>query len=398
MPDTLEGVKSHRTRTMSILAGGLFIVFMAILSLIPMVKTVSMDIQVTESMFGIIMGSFMVFMAFPQIPIGILSDRYGRRPFLFIGILIFSFGLLIFGLAGSGFQLLVGRSLSGLGAAMFFPTTYAIAGDLYSIRERGKGMGLISMAMGLGTVSGYILGGVVGELFGWRMVFVSMFWISLLVALSSLWVTETSPMIRNSDFGIIKMLRATLLMFKDRTIVLTGLVNSLCAVAVIGAMYTLPFFASGTVSLIQMGFMFIPFAITSSLGASATGIVSDRVGRKLPLIVMIILGGMALLLLAHTTLSPLMIAINFGFVGLCLGPVVTLSTTIMLDQVIRKEARIIGTSLGAFNMIRWLGGATGPIIAGVAIQFAGTRTSFMLLAAFVVLAIFIAFFLKETLE
>jgi len=383
---------------MFILTGGLLIVFMSVLSLIPMLPAVSGELDVSKPMMGIIMGSFMVFMAIPQIPIGVLSDRYGRRPFITIGILVFSFGLLIFGTASSGLQLLVARSLSGLGVAMFFPAAYAIVEDIYPIRERGKGFGIVGLAAGLGTVSGYILGGVVGGLFGWRTVFLSMFFVSLAIAGVSLWLTETSSCSRDLGFGAGKMMMSTLLMFKDRSIFMASMVSMLCGVSVIGASYVLPFFASGTVSPVQMGFIFIPYAITSSLGASVTGTLSDSIGRKTPLIAMIILGGGALLLMSHVTLSPLAIAINFAFVGLCLGPVVTLTIAIMADQVVKKDPRILGTSLGAFNMVRWLGAAAGPMIAGLVMELEGARTSFLVLAALTGLATVIAFFLKETME
>ena len=387
-----------RTRIMFILTGGLLIVFMSVLSLIPMLPAVSGELGVSKPMMGIIMGSFMVFMAIPQIPIGVLSDRYGRRPFITIGILVFSFGLLVFGTAGSGLQLLVARSLSGLGVAMFFQAAYAIVGDIYPIRERGKGFGIVGLAVGLGTVSGYILGGVVGGLFGWRTVFLSMFWLSLAIAGVSLWLTETSLCSRDLGFGARKMMVATLLMFKDRSILMASMVSMLCGISVIGASYVLPFFASGTVSPVQMGFLFIPYAITSSLGASVTGTLSDSIGRKTPLIAMIILGSGALLLMSHVTLSPLVIAINFAFVGLCLGPVVTLTIAIMADQVVKKDPRILGTSLGAFNMVRWLGAAAGPMIAGLVMELEGARTSFLVLSALAGLAMVIALFLRETLE
>ncbi len=387
-----------RTRIMFILTVGLLIVFMSILSLIPMLPAVSGELEVSKSMMGIIMGSFMLFMAIPQIPIGVLSDRYGRRPFITIGILVFSLGLLIFGTSGSGLQLLMARSLSGLGVAMFFPTAYAIVGDIYPVRERGKGFGIVGLAVGLGTVSGYILGGVVGGLFGWRTVFLSMFWVSLVIAGVSLWLTETSICSRDLDLGARKMMVSTLLMFKDRSIVMAGMVSMLCGISVIGASYVLPFFASTTVSPVQMGFIFIPYAITSSLGASVTGTLSDHIGRKIPLIAILILGGSALLLMSHVTLSPLAIAINFAFVGLCFGPVVTLTIAIMADQVVKKDPRILGTSLGAFSMVRFLGAATGPMIAGLVMELQGARTSFLVLAAITGLATFIAIFLHETIE
>jgi ACDE family multidrug resistance protein len=400
MPNTvMDCSRINRNRIMSILTFGLFIVFMAVLSLIPMLPEVSGELGVSKPFMGIIMGSFMIFMAIPQIPIGVLSDRYGRRLFVTAGILVFSFGLLIFGTAESGIQLLVARSISGLGVAMFFPTAYAIVNDIYPIRERGKGLGIISMAVGLGTVGGYILGGVVGGLFGWRIVFLSMAGVSLLLALGTfIWLTETNYCTKHSDFGVRKMLVATMLMFKDRTLLMAGLVSMLCGISVIGASYVLPFFATGTVTPVQMGFIFIPYAITSSFGAFLTGFFSDHVGRKPPLVMMILLGGAALLLMSYVTLTPLAIAINFGFVGLCLGPVVTLSTAILADHVMKNDVRTLGTAIGAFNMIRWLGAATGPLVAGLILELADARTSFFVLGILTLCATIISLFLKETLE
>ena len=108
-----------------------------------------------------------------------------------------------------------------------------------------------------------------------------------------------------------------------------------------------------------------------------------------------ILGGSALFLLSRITPDSLMIAFSFAFVGLCFGPVVTLTSTLLVDEVVRVDSSIIATSMGTFNMIRWFGSAAGPVMAGIFLELYGTRVAFILLSMLVFVSVVMAAGIKE---
>ena len=70
---------------------------------------------------------------------GKLSDLFGRRPMMMIGVSLFLLGSLLCGLSQEMWQLILFRGLQGLGAGAIFPISLAIIGDLFSPRERGTG-------------------------------------------------------------------------------------------------------------------------------------------------------------------------------------------------------------------------------------------------------------------
>jgi len=90
---------------------------------------------------------------------GDLSDHYGRKPFLMIGTIGNALALLLMGLATQLWMLFAARLLAGMLAAATLPTAMAYIGDSTSTEDRGRGMGLIGAAMGVGMVIGPGLGG-----------------------------------------------------------------------------------------------------------------------------------------------------------------------------------------------------------------------------------------------
>ncbi len=94
---------------------------------------------------------------------GSLSDRIGRKPVLMIGVLGYGVTMVLFGLATEFWMLFVFRSLSGILSSATSPTTMAYVSDSTSEKERGGGMGLLGAALGLGTILGPGLGGLLAK-------------------------------------------------------------------------------------------------------------------------------------------------------------------------------------------------------------------------------------------
>jgi DHA1 family multidrug resistance protein-like MFS transporter len=90
---------------------------------------------------------------------GSLSDRIGRKPVLMIGMLGYAITMFWFGLATQLWMLFIARSLSGILSSATSPTTMAYISDSTSEQDRGRGMGILGAAVGLGTVVGPGLGG-----------------------------------------------------------------------------------------------------------------------------------------------------------------------------------------------------------------------------------------------
>ncbi len=95
---------------------------------------------------------------------GEISDRYGRRPVLMIGLFGNGLALLFMGLANSLWVLFAARALAGLLASATMPTSYAYISDSTSEEDRGRGMGILGAAMGVGMVLGPGFSGMLAEI------------------------------------------------------------------------------------------------------------------------------------------------------------------------------------------------------------------------------------------
>ena len=102
---------------------------------------------------------------------GKLSDLFGRKPAMLLGIGLFLLGSIMCGVAWNMGVLIAFRVVQGLGAGAIMPTTITIVGDLYSVEERARVQGYIASVWGIASVVGPTLGGVFAEYVSWRWIF-----------------------------------------------------------------------------------------------------------------------------------------------------------------------------------------------------------------------------------
>ena len=120
---------------------------------------------------------------------GKLSDLYGRRPMLLIGITVFLIGSALSGLSRSMEQLILFRGIQGLGAGALFPVSLAVIGDLFTPAERGKYQGLFGAVFGVAAVIGPLLGGFLTDTVGWHWIF----YVNIPIGIVALYIIGAVP-------------------------------------------------------------------------------------------------------------------------------------------------------------------------------------------------------------
>ncbi|MBM7604357.1 EmrB/QacA subfamily drug resistance transporter [Metabacillus crassostreae] len=103
--------------------------------------------------------------------VGKLSDIYGRKIFILIGIGIFMLGAFLSGTSNDIIQLILYRGLQGFGGGMIMSSAFTTVGDLFTPRERGKWQGLLGGVFGLSSLFGPTLGGYIVDNFDWHWIF-----------------------------------------------------------------------------------------------------------------------------------------------------------------------------------------------------------------------------------
>jgi EmrB/QacA subfamily drug resistance transporter len=102
---------------------------------------------------------------------GKLSDLYGRKPILLVGMTVFLVGSTLCGLAWDDASLILFRAVQGVGSASLFTTAFAVIADMFPPAERGKYQGIYGAVFGIASVVGPLVGGVITEQLSWHWVF-----------------------------------------------------------------------------------------------------------------------------------------------------------------------------------------------------------------------------------
>ena len=108
-------------------------------------------------------------LAFPIV--GRLSDIYGRRLFMLLGLAIFAVGSILLGFSESMTQVVIYRAVQGVGGGTVMTCCYVSVADLFHPTERGKFHGLLSAVYGVSFVVGPILGGFFADALSWQWAF-----------------------------------------------------------------------------------------------------------------------------------------------------------------------------------------------------------------------------------
>ncbi len=355
--------------------------------------------------------------------IGRLSDDYGRKPFMMIGIVIFLIASILCGASGSMWELIGFRLIQGFGAAFIMANAFTVMGDYFAPAERGRWAGIIGGTFALASIVGPLAGGILTDELSWRWVFyvnIPVGGVALLaVALFMPWyrpdatnrkptdwfgagllIAAATPLLLAFSLGgtqvgwldspvVICLIVAVvasfifwrvgrrkgndgimpLPMFQNRTYLLCTVVMLAIGVSMMGAMFNLPFFLQGAqgVSATHSGLVTLPMSIGVVPASVLTGQIISRTGRYKSLAILGASGAAVSLFLLSTldVDSNLNLArLYMLLMGASMGTLMPLYTLLLQNAL---PFQLLGAGTAANQFFRQIGAAVGVALFGTLI-------------------------------
>ncbi len=149
-----------QTKALPILFAIMFLVMVGFGIIIPVLPFYAEELGASPTQLGLLMATYSL-MQFIFAPMwGRLSDRIGRKPVMMIGIFGLSLSFFMLAISSQLWMLFAARIVGGVLSSANMPTVMAYVADITSEDDRGKGMGIIGAATGLGFIFGPAIGGI----------------------------------------------------------------------------------------------------------------------------------------------------------------------------------------------------------------------------------------------
>jgi MFS family permease len=374
-------------RVLPIITAVTFIGFLDTTLLVPIIALYAAELGAGVGITGLVIGLYSIVNTPANVFFGRLIDRVGYKFPLITGLVGDALGMVLYVLCRSPLHLALVRVFHGITGAIAGPATMsAIAA--YSSREReGRTMGIYGISIAAANLIGFGLSGVIASRLGYPWLF--FFGLAMLVAGAGLgWLLpgggqRVAPVeqTQRSGPGAVKVL------FRRR-----GL---LVAYAAIFAQY---FSFGGVVTLLpihlsdagmeafHMGMLLATFSVVFILVQFPSGTLSDRIGRRWPVIAGLGLGITSLVLLPAQTAFP-MLAVIMALYGAGYGLLFPSVSALVADHS-RPEERGIAT--GMFHALLTAGVAIGAPVMGWVAELVGVGTGLLLTPTATALALGLA--------
>jgi MFS family permease len=373
-------------------------------------------------LYSWVFASFLLAQTAMTVVFGKLSDLYGRKPVMFVGIAVFLLGSVLAGFAWSMPAMICFRLIQGIGAGAIQPVSLTIVADMYPARERGKVQGWLASVWAVSAVLGPMIGALIVQKLSWGWIF----WINIpigLAAAAGFWAfLHEAPaarrasidiagaflftlgiaalMIALTEFGIGNDVAAawwalgfcvTLALFVAqerraadpmvsfklwgaRIIATVNGAAMLSGMALIGITTFLPMFVQVVLgrSSVVAGLTLTMVMLGWPIGATLTSRTFHRFGLWRMVwagAVLVPVGALAFALLGPGS-SPAVAAVGSFIIGLGMG-ILSLSSLILIQESVELSQRGSATASNIFS--RNLGSALGATFFGAIFNFGLTR-------------------------
>ncbi len=135
-------------------------------------QEIAVDLDASQNLVLWVINAYTLALAALLMPIGAIGDRWGRKPVLLTGLVVFSAASLLAALAPSIGILILARALAGVGAAMVMPVTLSVITSSFPAEERSQAIGIWAGFAGAGGIIGLFTSSFFVDYLSWRWLFV----------------------------------------------------------------------------------------------------------------------------------------------------------------------------------------------------------------------------------
>lgn len=342
------------------------------------------------AMVGLAMGIYGLAQAFCQIPFGIASDRYGRKPVIIIGLLMFAIGAVVAALATDILWVVVGRALQGAGAISAAIT--ALIADATREQHRTKAMAMVGGSIGLTFAASMVGAPLLYQAIGMS----GIFWLTGLLALAAigvvLYVVPAVPVIKTRRVALADVLKNGELMRLNVGVFVLHLTQVAIFVVIPAALVQ-----ALDLPLPHHWKVYLPVVLASFILMLPPIFIGEKLGK----IKQVFVAAIMMLLFVQLGLwwwlaqagAPAWSLVGLLLVFFIAFNILEASQPSLVSRIAPPAAK--GTALGVYNTLQSLGLFCGGVVGGWLVQHASRAAVFQVGAGLTLVWLIMAINMKN---
>jgi predicted MFS family arabinose efflux permease len=355
-------LSSYQIRLLAVLALINFVNFAARQVFVPLIPLLREHLHATDAQLGLLQFFLLLVLAAGSIPFGFFADRFSRKAIIAIGVLLWSTATFVGGFASSFLFFLIARAVVGLGEAAYAPAAQSMISGAFPQERRAMAQAIFASGMLLGAACGHVLGGVLGERYGWQVALFVIAFAGILPGIALFWIEDPPRGPRSEVVPIMRLLGVPAFV----SMIFAGICITFSSVSLltwstdIAVSYKDFSLHEASLSLAVIGLL------SALLGVLTGGFVADRLhrsysyGRIIAVVAAFLIAAPFLLLAIQSEEKSTVLVgfcVAFFFMSWYHGPV----TAVLHDMMPRRAH---ATSVGVYMFATQLVGGLGPAVVG----------------------------------
>jgi len=353
---------------------------LAVSLIIPILSIYAIEISgSTSSLAGVAIGIFGISQTLLQIPMGFLSDKWGRRQTVILGLSIYLFGTILSGFSRNIYHLIVARMISGAGGVT--GVTIAWLTDGIDKGKRNSALSYVGISIGTAVIIGFTLSPIIAGRLGLPILFyISGALISFLLLYIVCFI-EDNHYKYNLNINFNKKSISAIL--KNRDIIrlnLTGLIESLSLTSIF---FIMPLLIKNEIGIINMWKIYIPVSVVGTIFMYYFAQKADKNGTV----------NIALIAILFSIIGVILPILFDDFYSIITSFILVYSGHCILSPILfaavskypNKQLR--GSAIGTINTFQFVGTSIGGFMSGIIYEY-NYRYMFFVLAIFLCISFF----------